>query len=91
MERRIRQGLTADGSILENGRQAHDVAIEALATRVRRGERIILMCHCVPQPCHGRVVVELVQAAVDRGRWTAGSAGEQDIFQRWLSARYEGE
>ena len=55
VEHRPRQGLKGDGDRLEHGRQAHDVAIEALATRVRRGERIILLCHCEP---HNRVMGE---------------------------------
>ena len=89
IEERPREGLRADEYQLNHGRQAHDVAVEALATRVRRGEKIVLMCHCAPQPCHGRVVTELINAAVERGRWTAEHQGEQDIFQKWLAARYD--
>ena len=88
MEEQPRPGVRADKHRLMTGRQAHDIAIEALATRVRRGEKLVLMCHCLPRPCHGRVVAELVRAALDRGRWAANGPGEQGIFEKWLRTAY---
>ena len=88
VEQRPRQGIQADEHWLKTGRQAHDIAIEALATRVRRGEKLVLLCHCLPRPCHGNAIVDLVQAALDRGRWEAGGPGERDIFEKWLRISY---
>ena len=36
------------------------LAVRDLAERVRRGECIVAMCHCLPRPCHGEVILERV-------------------------------
>ena len=89
MEQAPGRGVTADLSMLGNGRQAHDVAINALATRVRRGERLLLVCHCVPRPCHGNVVMKLVMAAAERADRPPEGRGERNIFDAWMGARYD--
>ena len=55
---------------------------------MQRGEKLVLLCHCVPRACHGCAVVDLVRAAVDRGRWEPSGQGERDIFEKWLRAKY---
>lgn len=35
--------------------------INGLVTRVRRGEMIVLVCHCEPADCHGDVIIETVR------------------------------
>jgi len=32
-------------------------ATATLAQRVRKGERLVLMCWCWPKPCHGNLIV----------------------------------
>ena len=32
-------------------------ATAALAERVRKGERLVLMCWCWPKPCHGNLII----------------------------------
>jgi hypothetical protein len=32
-------------------------ATATLAERVRKGERLVLMCWCWPKPCHGNLIV----------------------------------
>jgi hypothetical protein len=39
-------------------------ATEALAQRVRSGERLVLMCWCWPKPCHGRLIVAEINRRV---------------------------
>ena len=78
------RGVTTDAGVLKNGRQAHDAAIAALATRVRRGERLLLVCHCVPRPCHGSVVLKLVMAAAERMERPPEGHGERNIFDAWM-------
>ena len=88
VERVPGRGVTADASMLENGRQAHDIAIAALATRVRRGERLLLVCHCVPRPCHGSVVLRLVMAAAERADRPPEGHSERNIFDAWMRTVY---
>ena len=35
-------------------------AIDNLAERVRRGERLALRCWCAPEPCHGDIIAAAV-------------------------------
>lgn len=35
-------------------------ATEQLAERLRRGERLILMCWCSPRPCHGDLILNRI-------------------------------
>ena len=32
-------------------------ATAALAGRIRKGERLVLMCWCWPKPCHGNLII----------------------------------
>ena len=32
-------------------------ATEALADRIRDGERLVLICWCSPKPCHGDLII----------------------------------
>jgi Domain of unknown function (DUF4326) len=32
-------------------------ATAALAERIRKGERLVLMCWCWPKPCHGNLII----------------------------------
>ena len=89
VEREPGRGVTADNDMLVNGRQAHDIAVEALATRVRRGERLMLVCHCVPRPCHGSVLLKLVMAAAERRDRPPENRGERLIFDAWMRNTYE--
>jgi hypothetical protein len=42
-------------------------ATVALAERVRKGERLVLMCWCWPKPCHGNlIIVEINQLSLRR-------------------------
>jgi len=34
-------------------------ATEALADRVRKGERLVCMCWCWPKRCHGAIIDEI--------------------------------
>jgi hypothetical protein len=33
-------------------------ATQALAERVKAGERIVCMCWCWPKPCHGNLIID---------------------------------
>ena len=50
-------------------------ATEALAERVRKGERLVCMCWCWPKRCHGAIIIDEIKrrlepdnAAVPKGR-----------------------
>ena len=47
-----RPGLGVDWAMAAHGQRERDSAIRALAARLRRGERLRLLCHCTPGPCH---------------------------------------
>ena len=40
-------------------------ATEALAERVRKGERLVCMCWCWPAPCHGSLIVNEVKRRLE--------------------------
>ena len=43
-------------------------ATVALAERVRKVERLVLMCWCWPKPCHGNLIVVEVKARISLRR-----------------------
>jgi hypothetical protein len=47
---KYRADLACDGPIA--------VATQALAERVKAGERIVCMCWCWPKPCHGALIID---------------------------------
>jgi len=40
-------------------------ATEALAERVRKGERLVLMCWCWPKPCHGKLIIDEINRRLE--------------------------
>jgi hypothetical protein len=40
-------------------------ATEAIAKRVRDGERIVCMRWCWPKPCHGNVIVDEIRRRLE--------------------------
>ena len=64
-----------------------EAAIEALADRVRGGEKLMLLCHCVPLPCHGQVLaVEVMRRARDgRSRASELPPELRELYDAWRS------
>ena len=60
---RFRAKYQAD--IKSNGPMA--AATEALAERVRNGERVVCMCWCWPRKCHGTVIIEEIKRRLQCG------------------------
>jgi uncharacterized protein DUF4326 len=40
-------------------------ATEALAERVRKGERLVCMCWCWPKPCHGNIIIDAIKRRLE--------------------------
>ena len=40
-------------------------ATEALAERVRKGERLVCMCWCWPKRCHGNVIIDEIKRRLE--------------------------
>jgi len=40
-------------------------ATEALAERVRKGERLVCMCWCRPKPCHGAIIIDEIKRRLE--------------------------
>jgi hypothetical protein len=41
-------------------------ATQALAERVKVGERIVCICWCWPKPCHGTVIIDKIKRRLER-------------------------
>ena len=72
-------------------RSQREAAMEALADRVRGGEKLMLLCHCVPFPCHGQV---LAAEILRRARSGSSRAGElppelRDLYDAWRSVAWD--
>ena len=68
-----------------------EAAMEALADRVRGGEKLMLLCHCVPFPCHGQV---LAAEILRRARSGSSRAGElppelRELYDAWRSVAWD--
>ena len=40
-------------------------ATQALAERVKTGERIVCMCWCWPKPCHGNLIIDEIKRRLE--------------------------
>jgi hypothetical protein len=40
-------------------------ATDALAERVRKGERLVCMCWCWPKPCHGAIIIDEIKRRLE--------------------------
>ena len=40
-------------------------ATEALAERVKTGERIVALCWCWPKPCHGTLIIDEIKRRLE--------------------------
>ena len=40
-------------------------ATEALAERVRKGERLVCMCWCWPKRCHGAIIIDQIKRRLE--------------------------
>ena len=40
-------------------------ATQALAERVKAGERIVAMCWCWPKPCHGTLIIDEIKRRLE--------------------------
>jgi hypothetical protein len=40
-------------------------ATEALAERVRKGERLVCMCWCWPKRCHGAIIIDEIKRRLE--------------------------
>ena len=77
-------GIGVDKTLAWSGQSARDSAIKALATRVRRGEKLHLLCHCTPGPCHATPLAQHITATLQRG--TGGGESSADgVFSQWLT------
>jgi alanine-alpha-ketoisovalerate/valine-pyruvate aminotransferase len=40
-------------------------ATQALAERLKAGERIVCMCCCRPKPCHGNLIIDEIKRRLE--------------------------
>ena len=68
-----------------------EAATEALADRVRGGEKLMLLCHCVPFPCHGQVLAEEIQRRARSGNSRAGGLPPElrKLYDAWRSVAWD--
>ena len=80
--------MGVDWAMAAHGQRDRDSAIRALAARLRRGERLHLLCHCTPGPCHATPLAQEVTAAVRRGD---GEGTGDDVFTQWMTVVHNGD
>ena len=70
-----------------------EAATEALADRVRGGEKLMLLCHCVPFafPCHGQVLAAEILRRARSGPSRAGELPMQlrELYNAWRSEAWD--
>ena len=77
-------GIGMDKTLAWGGQSARDSAIRAMATRLRRGEKLHLLCHCTPGPCHATPLAQQITATMQRDTGGGESSGD-DVFAQWLT------
>jgi DNA ligase D-like protein (predicted ligase) len=60
-------------------------ATEALAERVRKGERLVCMCWCWPKRCHGAIIIDEINGASNEGPRNAALPQRADAAPRHFS------
>ena len=79
-----------DKTMAEHGQRERDSAIRALAARLRRGERLHLLCHCTPGPCHATPLAQEIAATMRRGDGI-GEGARDVVFAQWMTIVHDGD